>query len=183
MTDDKIYLMVPSAEDDRPVIEFDAPVNQQIDWQQVDQVFQGERSPDDYQSPHVTVAGPDATSWDCYSVPGTLGLFSTRAVEAIGHAALYLYTLFPATLNEARYHFLKPNTVLPVLDRTRSDVITFRSDPGRVKDITRYAFHTDRLSGPLVFSIPELPGLFVTASVYQLLLRYNIRGINLIPVA
>jgi hypothetical protein len=161
MTEEGVVFMVgPSVEDDRPVIEFDALVNRGIDWRRLDALLRGERPTTDYQELSVVVPDADATSWGYYSVPGTLGLISGEAVRCIGRSTLRLFLLMPARLNGSEYFFLKVTEVLPCLDLTRSEVVPFRTSPERIKAIKRYAFNKAMIPDPLVFSIPELPGLF-----------------------
>jgi hypothetical protein len=42
MTEESIVFRIdPSVEDDRPVIEFDAPANRAIDWRRLDAILRG----------------------------------------------------------------------------------------------------------------------------------------------
>jgi hypothetical protein len=172
-----IFEMDRSVEDDRPVIEFDAKPNQGIDWQKLDTILRGQHPVADYDEVQVSISNPDASSWGFYSVPGTLGLISAKAVEWIGYPAFHLYELLPAKLNGTRYFFMKCNEVLPCLDRDNSEIITFRSDPQRVKEIKKHKFHKNIIYDPLIFSIPEsFSRIYVTSTVYDAIVQSRIPG-------
>jgi hypothetical protein len=179
MTEDNlISLIKPSFEEERPVIEFDASVNRGIDWGLLDAVLQGERPLTDYQEIGVVVSSSSATSWSFYSVPGTLGLMSTKLVEKIGSAAFNLFHLLPAKLNDAEYFFLKPSKTLSCLDLAKSEVVYFRNNPTRIKAIKRYAFKKQMISDSLLFSIPDIPGLFATPFIRESVVRSGILGVQ-----
>jgi hypothetical protein len=183
MTDERIVFRVdPSVEDDRPVIEFDAPANRGIDWRRLDDILRGERPTADYRALSIVVERSDAASWGYYSVPGTLGLISGEAVRCIGPSAFGRFVLLPARLNDSGYYFLKVAEVLPCLDLARAEVVPFRSSPERIKDITKYAFHKPMIPDPLVFSIPELPGLFATPAVAEAIERGRVPGFHFTPL-
>jgi hypothetical protein len=177
-----VFRVDPSAEDGRPVIEFDAPANRGIDWGRLGAILHGEGPATDYLELSIEVRGADAPSWGYYSIPGTLGLISGRAVQCIGPPAFRWFVLLPARLNGSEYFLLKVAEVLPCLDLARAEVVRFRTDPGRIKDITRYAFHKATIPDPLVFSIPEVPGLFATPSVVQAIERERVPGFRFTPL-
>lgn len=181
--DIEIFEISPSTEDDRPQIAFDAEANQRIDWQKLDGVLRGQRPIGDYDEVRVSIPGPRACSWGFFSVPGTLGLISAIAVDRIGHSVFRHFDLLPAKLNDATFYFLKPKEYLPCLDREKSEIITFRADPGRVKEIRKYSFNKNMLSDPLVFSIPEaLSRLYATTTVYNRVVESGIPGFRFSPV-
>jgi hypothetical protein len=178
--DVSIFAMRPSVENDRPVIDFDDPGNRAVDWAALDAALRdavGAPAP----TVNLVVHAADATAWDCYGVPGTLGLFSTRAVATIGPGAMRLLEPVPAALNGSAYVFLRPVQPLPCFDLERSEVVNFRSSPGRIKDITRYAFVKAMIADPLVFTIPEAPGLFATDGVRTALVGSGARGVTFSP--
>jgi hypothetical protein len=183
MTEEKtVFEFDYSVEDERPVIAFDTPANQGIDWLRLGAILRGERPSADYHEIRVVVQDPDASSWGIYSVPGTLGLISAEAVERIGRPVFRLYELLPAKINEADYYFLKPMEVLPCLDREKSEIILFRSNPSRVKEIRKYVFKKAMIPDPLVFSIPEsLARLFATPGVYERVVQSRIPGFCFTP--
>jgi hypothetical protein len=179
MSDDKfVFMLTPSFEDYRPSIEFDVPANQGIDWLLLRKILLGERTTSDYQEASLMVSNPAATSWGFYSVPGTLGLISEQAVTSIGSSAFRFYNLLPARLNDRKYFFLKPVELLACLDMEKSLLIPFRINPNRIKDIKKYGFHKSRISDPLIFSIPELPGLFATPGVKEAVVRNQLQGFH-----
>ncbi|MDB5312363.1 MAG: hypothetical protein JWO38_6565 [Gemmataceae bacterium] len=183
MTEECIVFRVdPSVEDDRPVIEFDAPANRGIDWRRLDAILHGERPTADYRELGIVVRRADTTSWGYYSVPGTLGLLSGEAVRCIGPTAFGRFVLLPARLNGSEYYFLKVAERLPCLDLARAEVVSFRTSPERIKDITKYAFHKPMIPDPLVFSIPELPGWFATPAVAEAIERGRVPGFQFTPL-
>lgn len=183
MTDERIVFRVdPSVEDDRPAIEFDAPANRGIDWRGLDAILHEERPLTDYRELSIVVRRADAASWGYYSVPGTLGLLSGEAVRCIGPSAFGRFVLLPARLNGSEYYFPKVAEVLPCLDLARAEVVPFRTNPERIKDIRKYAFHKAMIPDPVVFSIPELPGLFATPAVAEAIGRGQVLGFQFTPL-
>ena len=172
-----IFELDPSVEDDRPVIDFELKANQKNDWQRLDLILRGEKPIADYEEVQISIARPDAGSWGFFSIPGTLGVISSEAVERIGRAVFRLYDLLPAQINRAKYFFLKSRETLPCLDRDRSEITTFRRDPSRVKEVTKCVFLKDRVSDPLVFSIPEsVSRMFATTTVREMVVHGRISG-------
>jgi hypothetical protein len=183
MTEERIVFRVhPSIEDDRPVIGFDDPANRGIDWGRLDAILLGERPTADHREFNISLRDADACSWGYYSVPGTLGLISDEAVRLIGPSAFRRFALLPARPNNSEYYFLKVAEVLPCLDLARAEVVPFRTDPEGIKSITKYAFHKAMIPDPLVFSIPELPGLFATPAVAEAIDRGRVPGFRFIPL-
>jgi hypothetical protein len=177
-----VYTVTPSMETYRPAIEFDAPVNEGIDWLQLDAILQGRLTIADYRVLSVVVRSSDATSWHYYSVPGTLGLISATALQVIDRVATRLYDFLPAKINDSDYFFLRPLELLACLDLSRSEVVTFRSNPSRIKDIKKFAFNKAAIPNPLIFSIPEFPGLFATQDVQQAIIDSRLSGFYFTPV-
>jgi hypothetical protein len=173
-----IYLVSASVEDTRPIIDFTHAACQKINWQRIDEVLHGQRPVADYQEVSIPVEAPDATSWDYYSVPGTLGLISHKATELIGHSAFRLYQVLLAHLNGEQYYFLRPTDLLPCLDRENSEVVTFRSNPSRIKEIKKYSFKKELIDPYLFFCIPESASLFATEAVYQVSRRGKLAGFD-----
>ena len=58
-----------------------------------------------------------------------------------------------------------------------SEIITFRSNPGRVKEIKKHVFKKELIEDPIVFSIPEsLSRLYTTTTVRDIITRTSIPG-------
>jgi hypothetical protein len=179
----QIFEVRTSVEEDRPNIAFDADINQGIDWRRVDLVLRGLRPATDYELVRLVVQERDATSWGYYSVPGTLGLISSEAIQRIGQEVFRRFQLFPAKLNDVDYVFLKCMEPLPCLDLAKSEVVPFPSNPQRIMEITKYVFKTDLISDPMLFSIPEVPGLLATKSVFEAISQSRIKGFRFIRLA
>ena len=82
-----IFELDRSIEDERPVIEFDAQINQGVDWQKLDNILRGKVPISEYDEVQVRISRPEASYWGFYSVPGTLGMISATAIERISDSA------------------------------------------------------------------------------------------------
>lgn len=171
-----IYLVGPSLEENRPVIDFTSPSCRTVNWKVIDEILRGQRCVGEYQPIHIELDAPEAILWSYYSIAGTLGLFSDEAVSRIGHSAFRHYQLLPAQLNQKGFTLLKPIELLPCLDLAKSDVVAFRSNPNRIKEVRKYVFKKEMIDDNLLFSIPELPGLFATDPVRTAVLQNLLSG-------
>jgi hypothetical protein len=174
-----IFRIKHSIEEDRPEIDLELPNNgEAIDWLAVGEVLDGDREAEEWPLVSVLVRGRDAIDWDCYGVGGTLGMYSQRAIEAMG-AAIDDFQLFAATMNDVRYYFLRCERKLDCLDHDRSTLVPYETTTG-IKDIKKYVFFQERIHDPLVFCIPERRSrLFATQSVIDCLRRAGCRGIDI----
>jgi hypothetical protein len=178
----KVYECRPSVEDDRPQIDFEDSKNGTNDWLAVGDVIDGTRPITEFPTVSVQVSHPEATQWDCYMDGGVRGLFSQRFVDAVGKAAFRGVMLLPAKVNGTTYYFLRCDTPIDCLDRSKAVFETFRSDPTAVKRITHYAFRNELLPADACFVLPELPDLLLTESVVQRLRAANLRGVSMQPL-
>ncbi|MCZ2340646.1 MAG: hypothetical protein LC104_02485 [Bacteroidales bacterium] len=178
-----IWLLSNSIENDRPEIDFvQVKETNPVDWGLVDDLLHSKVSIEQYTPLNILVEQPEATKYDFYSVPGTLGLVSNRLVDAIGSIAFMNYSTLPVTLNDAQFYLVKCNATIDCLDHDNSDFERFRSAPYRIKRIKRYSFRDDMLSDQLVFTIPEQESLFITNGIYDSLCKYAFRGIALTKI-
>jgi hypothetical protein len=177
-----IYVVRPSSDETRPFIDFQIPENgRQIDWLRIANVLRGDRSLDEYESVSLVVDHPEATNWDFYSCGGTMGLLSERAARSLGPHASICFDLVEASVNEAPFFFLRVREFLDCLDRARSDVVLYPSDPAAIMKFKRYAFFKDRIPDPALFMIPEgLFGPFGTDAVVHLIRAERLRGFDII---
>ena len=175
-----IYNCSHSIEEDRTVIDFENAENLKNDWLRVGDVHDGLRPLEDYPV-NVTVSVPhaDATLWDCYSVPGTRGLFSERFVQAVGNDAFRGLSLLPARLNEATYFFLRCDQPIDCFDRSMALFETFRCDSTSIKRITHFAFQENLLPADGCFCIPETVALLLTDTVVQRLKTARLKGLHI----
>jgi hypothetical protein len=172
-----IYSVRASIETDRPVIDFDDPANEAIDWMCIGDVLEGVRSLKDYSPVDIVINDPRAPQWDYYRSPGTLGVLSRRAIEVIGASAFRYFDLLPVGVNGVAYCFLRYQAVVPCLDLERSTFARFDCEPHRIMEVQKYAFYKNMVDDPLVFCLPEPFGvLYATESVRQCVLSHKLRG-------
>jgi hypothetical protein len=175
---ENIYLVGASIEEERPVIDFTHPDCKKVDWLLIDEVLRGMHPVGECQAVSIPVLVPGANAWSFYSVAGTLGLISRKAVQIIGDSAFQHFQLLSARLNDEEYCFLRAEKKLPVLDIGRSDIVAFRSNPARIKQIKKYAFKKDAIDSYVFFSIPEFPGLFATEAILQTVKQNGLAGFD-----
>jgi hypothetical protein len=176
----KIYLVGSSLEEDRPLIDFTLRENKRNAWLTVGEVLDGERSVSDYPGVELLVKRSDAPNWDFYSVPGTLGLFSERAIGLFIPYATRFFDPVGAELNGAPFFFLREKRALACLDRENSIVVPFASNPSRIMEIHKFVFHQERVTDPLLFRIPELRRLLATQSIKRIIDDKQLKGFSLI---
>jgi hypothetical protein len=172
----QVFLVEPTVEEDRPLIDFQFEENRSNNWLAIDQVLRGERPIEEYPAAHISVMHKAATEWDFYSVPGTFGLFSQRAVDLLAPYTSDNFDFLEARLCRLPFYFVKTRRLLDCLDRQRSVLVWFRSDPTRVKKIERHSFRKDLIEDPSLFSIPEQHGLFATQSVRTFIEQRRLKG-------
>lgn len=179
----EVFEVDASDEDDRPQINYSASKKANNDWAALEAPFCAG-------GPLVVLADHiDSLSWDFYFCGGTSGILSTRAVAVIGREAFSSYELLPATLNGVPYFLPRCIAPLDCFDRARSVWRPFPSNPARVMRIEQFAFVENRLTDPLVFSIPEGLGpesfgrVFVTQSIKRRIESAGLRGFRFTKVA
>lgn len=172
-----VFQLRPTSEDDRP----------QIDFQRSDTAASDEQvsSLETYSlsslpsSPVAQLVGtdPSATSWDFFAAPGTLGLVSRRAVDALSPHAGVCFGFVPATLDGAAYSFIVRTGAIDALDRERSKLKYFRSSPHRVQRILEHVFVSEALDGVGLFAVPDdVMGIFATEIVVGAVKNSKLRG-------
>ena len=176
----QVFLVTPSTEEGRPCIDFTFRQNPENNWLLVDQVLRGERPAKDYPSVLILVDHPEAEAWDLYTVPGTFGLMSERAVDLLLPYASGYFQFFQAWLNRASFFFLKRRLALDCLDRERSIFVPFGSGPHAIKLIKRFCFRKECIPDPLLFSIPDTPDLFATQTIERIIREEGLRGFRLV---
>jgi hypothetical protein len=159
-----IFEFAPSVEETRPDIDFAHSANASIDWLAIGDIVDGSRSDDGYQVPNLAVRGRDACRWHYYSCGG-LWLLSKPLMETVRPRAMPRFQFFPALLNSEPYYFVGQRVPLDCLDRIRSRVRYFKSNPGKIMQVDEYQFRQGVVSDPCMFYIEESPGFFVTESV------------------
>lgn len=185
-----IYQCLPSSEENRPVIDFDDPVNMQNDWDYIDaildsgwddcdQVLNGEISSIDFPHVEIVVEDVDALKWDVYFSSGR-GLYSQRFLDAIGEHSLYGLEPFPAYLNGEVYWYFRCDETLDCLDRTESKFEASSSDPRRVLIIFKAVFRESLIGKDMCFTIPGRENtIYMTEPVVDRLINAKIKGMKL----
>lgn len=164
-----VFQVVASSDEAAPAIDFERQENSTNSWLAIDDMIRGNMATDQaiLRRTKVLVDAPQGDACDMFPVSGTTGLFSERAVEVFGNALSDYAELLQITVNDKPYFFLKPTNRLPCLDRERSIVVPFPSDPKSVMKIKKYVFDKSRIHDPVVFFIPEVPYLFCTETIIQ----------------
>lgn len=173
---DHVHKFSSSLEDERPEIDFRMKCNQ-YDWTDFNRIMDGDLGVQFYSPVQFTIGHSDALLWDFYSVAGTLGLISDRAVRLIGESAFRNFDLLIAHINTAPYYFMRPAFCPNYLDIEKSEVRRFPHAPYGVMRIIKHAFKKNIIPEHLVFCIPE-GGSYCTSSVVAAIGRHEIRGIS-----
>lgn len=174
-----IHQLRPTSEDERPQIDF-----QRSDTAASDEHVSNLETYSPSSLPATPVAqlvgtDPSATSWDFFAAPGTLGLVSRRAVDALRPHVGGCFGFVPARLDGAPYSFIVRTGTIDALDRERSKLKYFRSSPHRVLRILEHAFHREALEDVGLFAIPEsLMGIFGTEVAVRDLKDAGLRGLR-----
>ena len=172
----RVYELRYSIEEDRPMGDFQDPVNKAINWR-IPRVDATEEERMQYEPFHVIVRCSDALDWDFYSVPGTLGLFSQRAMQVIYPFASQHFVFLEATLNDIPYFVPFQKSPLDCLDREHSVLVPFPSNPVRVMRIEKHAFHAHLINDPLVFCHTDYrPDFLATQSIPGIVEDARLRG-------
>lgn len=183
MPTDNVFLIAPSFEEHRPTIDFTNPCNRSIDWYLVGEVLSGNEPVEAYQRPSILVVHDDWSDWDYYSVPGTFGLMSSRAVTKLPQESLRMFDVLEASLNDVPFFFLRQREQLDCFDRENAETMSFRANPARIKEVRKYAFKKNIPEDPLLFSVPEVPELFATDGPAGIVSSSDMKGFLVAMVA
>ena len=174
----RVYVVGPSFEDWRPMLSYD---DQRIDWLRIGDVLRGDRPVEDYEFVSMVVDHPEASEWDFYMCGGSMGLLSGKAAQFLKPCAAQCFDLLEASLNDAPFFFLRIREYLDCLDRGKSEIVPYRHDSRRIKQIRRYSFFKDRIPDPSLFVIPEgFFGPFGTDGVVRIIRNENLRGFHIV---
>ncbi len=178
-----VFEFSPSTEDYRPQLDFEIPQNgAAFDWLRAMAIVEDERPLEDYVAPRLVVPRPDALDWHFYSDVGcSSGLVSEMAANLLRPYFDRYFMLLPASINNAPYFMLKPIDRLDCLDRKQSTLRCYPHDLNRIMRITKYFFHMDRVSDPLIFTIPEFSKrTLCTQSIPQIIHDSGLKGFSFI---
>lgn len=175
-----VYIIEYDASIERPEIDFTAWVNQSNNWTLLNDILDQKLPSSAWIAAGLVVESSDVGSWDIYCLPGTLGMFSARAIESLGSNAWQYFELLPCKINE--YSYWIPKCVRPIscLDVEESDIVYFSHAPHRVKDVRHYVFCDGMLPESSIFCVPEMRNhLLCTDIIREMVLRRRLHGIRL----
>jgi hypothetical protein len=176
----QVFILRPSRQEGRPLIDFTRPENVKNDWLLAGQVLRGEAAEDAYPPLLVLVNHPEAEAYDYYPMPGTSDLMSERAVNVLEPYGLPCFKFFQVWLNGASFFLLKRRKRLDVLDRDHSVLVPFPSDPRNIMEVVTFRFRKNDIVDPLLFSIPETSHLFATQTVARAVEKAGLRGFEVL---
>ena len=146
-------------------------------WTQWDDIFIAEWPARDFLRPRV--GGIPVREWDYFQFPSTSGLLSQRAIDVLMPHLDYCFVPLPSSLEGERYYFLHTKKTIDALNVEESDIVY--SDTTIIW-IKRYEFYMDRLSDPVIFSIPQFrPFLFATESIPEIVENAGLNGFEFRP--
>lgn len=88
------------------------------------------------------------------------------------------FDFVPIAINDVPFLFLNQKAALDCLDRKRSVVTYFKSDPARIMEVKKYCFTQGAIIDPLVFPLPDTNyGLYATQTVKKAVEKARLRGV------
>jgi hypothetical protein len=111
---------------------------------------------------------------DYFDFPSTSGLFSKRAVDALGPYLEHCFIPLPSTVEWVPFFFLHTKRTIDALNIAESDIAYVGT---KVIAVDRYRFYKKRLNDPLIFSAPQIvPCVFVTDSIPEIVEKAGLTG-------
>jgi hypothetical protein len=106
-----------------------------------------------------------------------LPIFSSRAINVLGDLLEGNGEILPTTCEGDQLFFFNVTKVIDALDESRSEVIRF-DGRSEVMRVARYAFFSEKLTGAVIFKIPQfLTGrVFVTDPFVERVRSTGLRG-------
>lgn len=174
----RLFKCSPSAEDDRPQIDFELKTNARNDWLVIGEVLDATRPAEDFPAKvSITVRHPDALLWDAYFDGNGGGLYSHRFSDAVCVKAFVGIETLPVLLNGVRYYFFRRSRPVDCLDQQASRYDVYPFPPHSISIIHHYAFREELVPKDGCFCIPEEPFLLVTESVVHRIESANLKGV------
>ncbi len=129
-----------------------------------DDKFNRNLPPGDF--PHLAVAVP---------------VFSLRAINVLRDMLEENGQILPLSCAEGEYYAFNVTTFIDALDESHSEVERFESS-GRIMQVLKYAFFSDRLAGATIFKIPQFPGseVYVTDKFRKLVIDNSLLGFKFV---
>jgi len=153
-----------------------APRNH-IEWADLETILRGARTAADYQT--LTLAPSDPEAWDIHEC-GPFGMISAAAANVLASFLKTSFELLEVTVGTAPYYFLRGLDFVECLDRKRSVLHFFKSDPTSIKNVEKYVFRKKLIPRDSLFRIPEAPNeVFATDAAASAIRRSNLRGFQL----
>lgn len=179
----RIYELRTSSELNRPQIEHQSLEFGQYDWLKIGKVLDGELDISDYPA-EISIAtqykdSRKTDSWDYFSNPGTLGLFSEKLIMLLGERSLIGLQPLPVFLDNLKYYHLKIKHRVDWIDFENSEVERLPS--GTILNASHLALHKEKVPVESVFVNDGLKVLLLTRAISERLV--NVHGIQLIPVS
>lgn len=187
MTLEAIYWLSVSVDEGYPRIDFSHPKNRGVDWLGLAALIDGDSQSRQYpEHPAVITVVPKGRKrslavdalWLEHRV-----LVSERARRALGELKLPGVEFLALTVNEEPFFALRVSRQIDCLDRERSRIQYFQSDPTRILTIRRHVFRKEHVPDPALF---ELPGsrarLFATVGVKLAAENAGLVGIEFVDI-
>ncbi len=170
--------------EDCPTIDADSPQTEKTySWWNIGEIVLGEIPVEQYQPLRLATTGAHAGKWDVFGVPLTFGLFSQAAIDAIGKYMTGYFDLLPAFVDDRKFYLPRLVKQLDCLDRAKSTIEPFRSNPQSIMLIIKYAFFKDRIPDPAVFAIPERRySMYATDSVKNAAEAAKLQGLYFVDM-
>lgn len=181
MATKNVFIVSSSLQNKRPEIDFeDDAISEATDWMLVGDILSGEVSAKKYSEVKLKLRARDACKWDFYRCGSALGLISQKAADVLRKSAAKSFALLPASINGSPYYFLRVKGSIDCLDKKKSEIVPFRSDPKAIQWIEKYVFRKKQLVDPSLFVIPEgIWHLLATDGVRGLIEAHKLKGFRL----
>lgn len=175
----RVYEVRPTSEDYRPVIVFHDSRNAENDWLLAEEVLEGVRDELEYPEIAIHVEHRDAVTWHGYVDGGMGGLYSEAFVRFLGSDALSDFQLLPASLNGARYYFLKRVNWRDCFDLVNSKYEYFRSNREKIRSISEPVFVEEGVPRDRLFVVPQMRGILLASEeMVERILKGGYRGVE-----
>lgn len=187
MPSETIYWLSVSVDERYPRIDFSHPKNRGVDWLGLAALIDGGSQASDPfgHSPVITVVPKGrkrSLAVDALWLEHRV-LVSERARRTFGELKMPEVEFLALTVNEEPFYALRVSRRIDCLDRERSRIQYFQSDPTRILTIRRHVFRKEHVPDPALF---ELPGsrarLFATSGVKLAAEHAGLVGIEFVDI-
>jgi len=177
-----IYALKCSVAEDYPRIDFSCQ-SDDTDWLLIAEMLDGEKPIDaNYiEKANIKLLLPKKAV-DVVNFEFRL-MVSDKAKTLIGSLEIKNINFYKTYVNKVPFFHLVNLNILDCLDRQKSVVKVFPSDPNRVMKISKYVFQKGLIQDPSIFSIPEkLGNLFCTKKVSDEIFRSKLCGFRIYDI-